>query len=135
MTNYRYAMFFTGASYGAFDVENPEHAVMVESVAEAIDALRWMAGNGNAYKMTGAGVETLDTPGFGEPGDYAYLFPVAATHANGHQLADADAARVAYEGAIEQMTAHDGILQDLNPSHILTFGPRGGVQVRQHGYC
>lgn len=72
----RYVAYFGGASYAWPDTGDPRSLYRVDSLEAARDLMRCMAhGRGYSYDMTGEPM--LDTPGYGEPGDWLRVAPLA----------------------------------------------------------
>ena len=118
---YRYAVGIHGANYAQPDQMEPAHWAMAESVEQARNILR-QAQSGVAYAEDGNGERTMSTPGYGEPGDGAYIYRVNREHPDFSEVLDepGDRARHAFEYV------------DFDyPAYFATFGPRGGLKIER----
>ena len=120
---YRYAVGIYGTNYAQPDQMEPAHWAMAETISEVRQTLIRMQGNyARSITETGAGTHVLDTPGYGEPGDGAYIYRVNREHPDFSEVLDepGDRARHAFEYV------------DFDyPAYFATFGPRGGLKIER----
>ena len=118
---YRYAVGIVGANYAQPDQMEPRDWIMVQSHADARRVILNAAMNQNwRGDESGAGEHILDTPGYGNPGDYALIYRVNREHPDFSEVLDepGDRARHAF-----------GYVDFEYPARILSFGPRGGLRI------
>ena len=117
---YRYGVAIFGASYDPFfDITEPAHFVMVENLNDARNLLDEMRANYVSPRYrAGDGKRVLDTPGYGEPGDGAYVYRVRRDDPEFAEVLDigGDRARHAWNW-----------LDTETPAYVVEFGPRGGL--------
>lgn len=118
---YRYAVGIFGGNYAQPDQMEPTHWAMAESIEQAQNILNHMS-TGVSYAETGAGERTLATPGYGEPGDGAYIYRVNRDHPDFSEVLDepGDRARHAF-----------GYVDFEYPAYMATFGTRGGIRIER----
>ena len=118
---YRYGIAIFGASYAQSDHGTPEHFWMAETLSDVRRILGNAADNYSwRYDEDGAGGRLLDTPGYGYPGDGAYIYRV--------NREDPDFSEVLDEPGDRARHAWGYLLTDY-PSHRAEFGPRGGITI------
>lgn len=121
---YHYAVGIFGANYAQPDQMEPRHWMMAQTlndvrriIANAADNYVWR------YDENGNGENHLfGTPGYGEPGDGAYIYRVDREHPDFSEVLDepSDRARHAFEYV------------DFDyPAYFATFGPRGGLKIER----
>lgn len=128
---YRYAMTIHGINYAEPELDNPSSVIMIGSLDHARRVL-FNAASGNPYAVNGDGERVLDTPGYGEPGDYARLWVVPVSDPEYSLPIDTEGARArhAYAWMIDY-NSDFGVLHDLSPEYQFEFGPRGGLKLER----
>lgn len=121
---YRYAVGIFGANYVQPDQMEPAHWFMAQTLADAQRIIANAADNYIwRYDENGKGENRLpDTPGYGEPGDGAYIYRVNREHPDFSEVLDepGDRARHAF-----------GFVDFDYPAYVATFGPRGGLKIER----
>ena len=116
---YRYGVAIFGASYSSPDITEPSHVVMAENLNDARNLLDEMRANYISPRYrTGNGTRVLDTPGYGEPGDGAYLYRVRRDDPEFAEVIDLDGDRARHAW---------NWLDTETPAYVAEFGPRGGL--------
>lgn len=127
---YRYGIVITGASYSPGQVTEASHVILAESLRDAQLKLWGASLARNPHGVTGDGKPTLDTPDYGHEGDGALIYRIPVDDPNYAEVIPTDdgaAARHAWAW-LTDLGEHTP-----DPSHIATFGPRGGIVITKAG--